>query len=203
MAAARPLDGRCQLLAAAASVTAEGGPQWCAVKLWLGALTAWSDLAASLGHLTAVKDALSPHGPGPVLARALAWRASCLTFLGRYAEAIAEARQALSMARQVQDPEGEAYALLQLGHGVLYAGDAEGSRAWLVEVQRLDPAGVPGWVLREAAIILAVELIDAARPPRRSATAPMPWPWPARPDPCSTRARPCGSPRTWTSWPAG
>ena len=153
----------CQLLAVAASVSAEGGPQWCAVKLWLGALTAWSDLAASLGHLTAVKDALSPHGPGPVLARALAWRASCLTFLGRYAEAIAEARQALSMARQVQDPEGEAYALLQLGHGTYYAGDAEGSQACLVEAQRLDPAGVPGWVLRETAIMLAVELIDAGQ----------------------------------------
>jgi len=153
----------CPLLAAAASVTAEGGPQWCAVKFWLGALTVWSDMAASLDHLTAVKDALSPHGPGPVLARALAWRALCLTWLGRYAEAIAEARKGLSMARQVQDPEGEAYALLYLGVAGLYAHDTERSRAWLVEAQRLDPAGVPGWVLREAAIMLAVELIDAGQ----------------------------------------
>ena len=106
------------------------------MKLWLGALTAWSDLAASLGHLTAVKDALSPHGPGPVLARALAWRASCLTFLGRYAEAIAEARQALSIDRPVQDPEGEAYALLQLGHGTYYAAMRKAAGP-LVEAQRL------------------------------------------------------------------
>jgi predicted ATPase/class 3 adenylate cyclase/DNA-binding CsgD family transcriptional regulator len=155
----------CPLLAAAASVSAEGGPQWCAVKFWLGALTAWSDPAASLGHLTAVRDALSSRGPGPgpVLARTLAWRAAGLTFLGRYAEAIAEARQALSMARQVQDPEGEAYALLHLGHGAFYARDTEGSRAWLTEVQRLDPAGVPGLVLREAAIMLAVDLLDAGQ----------------------------------------
>ncbi len=153
----------CQLLAAAASVTAEGSPQWCAVKFWLGALTVFSDPVVGLGHLTAVRDALSPHGPGPVLARTLAWRALCLTFLGRYAESAAEARQALSMARQVQDPEGEAYALLNLGHGAQYARDAERSQAWLLEAQRLDPAGVPGWVLRMAAIILAVELADAGQ----------------------------------------
>ena len=158
----QPPRGR-QLLAAAASVSSEGGPQWCAVKFSLGALTAWSDLAASLGHLTAVRDALSPHGPGPVLARALAWRSLCLTWLGRYAEAAADARQALSMARQVQDSEGEAYALLYLGVGALYAGDAERSRAWLVEAHRLDPSGVPGTVLRDAAILLAIELIDVGQ----------------------------------------
>jgi DNA-binding CsgD family transcriptional regulator len=151
----------CQLLAEAASVSTEGSPQWCTVKFWLGALTVTSDLAGSLGHLTAVRDALSPHGPGPVLARVLAWRAVCLSFLGRYAEAGKEARRALSMARQVGDPEAEAYALLWLGHGALYAGDMERSRAWLLEAQQLDPAGVPGWVLRQAAILLATELADA------------------------------------------
>jgi predicted ATPase/DNA-binding CsgD family transcriptional regulator len=153
----------CPLLAAAGSASAEGGPQWCAVKFWLGALTVTLDVTASLGHLTAVRDALSPGAPGPVLARALAWRALCLTWLGRYAEAASEARHALSIARQVHDPEGEAYALLFLGLRAQYARDAGGSRAWLVEVQRLDPAAVPGWVLRQAAIILAVELIDAGQ----------------------------------------
>jgi predicted ATPase/DNA-binding CsgD family transcriptional regulator len=151
----------CQLLAAAASVTAEGGPQWCAVKFWLGMLTVGSDVTAGLGHLTAVRDVLFPHAPGPVLARTLAWRACCLTFLGRYAEAASEARHALSMAKQVHDPEAEAYALLWLGHQSLYARDLEGSRTWLLEVQRLDPAAVPGNVVRLAAILLACELIDA------------------------------------------
>jgi predicted ATPase/DNA-binding CsgD family transcriptional regulator len=150
----------CPLLAAAAAVTAEGGPQWCTVTFWLGALTAVPDLAASLGHLTAVRDTLSPHGPGPVLARTLAWRALCLTWLGRFAEAAADGRQALSMARQVHDPEGEGYALLHLVVGALYARDAEGLRAWLVEAQRLDPAAVPGWVLREVAIFLAIVLAE-------------------------------------------
>jgi predicted ATPase/DNA-binding CsgD family transcriptional regulator len=153
----------CQLLAAAASVSAEGSPQWCAVTFWLGPLTVASDVTASLGHLTAVRDALSPHPPQPLLARALAWRSACLTFLGRYAESAADARQALSMARQAGDPEGEAYALLRLGHGAFYAHDLESSRAWLLEVQRLDPATVPGWVLRLAAINLAIELIDAGQ----------------------------------------
>jgi DNA-binding CsgD family transcriptional regulator len=65
------------------------------------------------------------------------------------------------MARKLDDPEGEAYALLWLGLAACYARDLESGRAWLLEAQRLDPAAIPGWVLREGAILLAIALIDA------------------------------------------
>jgi DNA-binding CsgD family transcriptional regulator len=81
--------------------------------------------------------------------------------LGRSARLGGRAGDALSMARKLADPEGEAYALLWLGLAALYAHDTESGRAWLLEAQRLDPAAIPGWVLRGCAILLAIALIDA------------------------------------------
>jgi non-specific serine/threonine protein kinase len=150
-----------RLLAAAAEHAEAGGEAWCAVQFWLGALGIAGDIAASFSHLTAVRDALAGRAPTPLLARALAWRSGCLTFLGRPAEAAGQARHALSMARELDDREGEAYALFWLGHAALYARDMEGGRAWLLEAQRLDPAAIPGWVLRQGANLLAISLIDA------------------------------------------
>src|SRR5262245_4032871 len=150
-----------QLLTAVAAVTAEGSPDWCAMQFWLGVLTVTaSDVTAALGHLTAARDALAGGASTPVLARALAWRSVCLTYLGQLPEAAAEGRQALAMARELDDREGEAFALVWLGFGEMYAGDLKAGLAWLRRVQALDRAAVPGVVFREAAILMAVMLSE-------------------------------------------
>jgi predicted ATPase/DNA-binding CsgD family transcriptional regulator/transcriptional regulator with XRE-family HTH domain len=150
-----------QLLTAVASVTAEGSADWCAARFWLGVLTVVaSDVTAALGHLTAARDALAGGASTPLLARALAWRSVCLVYLSRLVEAAAEGRQALAMARELDDREGEAYALVWLGLGEMYAGDLKAGLAWLRQVQALDRAAVPGVVFREGAILMAVILSD-------------------------------------------
>src|SRR5262249_8607840 len=142
-------------------VTAEGGANWCAVQFWLGMLAVVaSDLTVGFGHVTAVRDALAGGAPTPMLARALAWRSLCLTYLGRLPEAAAEGRQALAMARELEDQEGEAYALVWLGQCAMYAGDMKASLAWLRQQQRLDRAAVPGWIVRQGAVLMAIALPD-------------------------------------------
>src|SRR5262249_8603188 len=120
-----------QMLTAIASVTAEGGPEWCAVQFWLGVLTVVaSDVAVGLGHLTAARDAMGQGAPAPLLIRVLAWRSLCLAHLGQLPEAAAEGHQALAMARELDDREGEAYALLWLAAAALNARDLRASLAW-------------------------------------------------------------------------
>src|SRR5262249_59106940 len=104
----------------------------------------------------AARDAQPEGAPAPLLARALAWRSVCLTYLGRLPEAAAEGRQALAMARELEDREGEAYALVWLGLGAMYAGDLQASLAWLHQGQGLDRAAVPGLAFRGGAILLAL-----------------------------------------------
>jgi predicted ATPase/DNA-binding CsgD family transcriptional regulator len=146
-----------QLLTAVASVTAAGSPEWCATEFWLGVLTAAaSEVTEALGHFTAALDALTGSAPTPVLARALAFHSQCLAHLGRLPEAAAEGRRALAMARELDDREGEAYALVWLGLGAMYAGDLKAGLAWLRQLQGLDRAAVPGAALRQGAFLMAV-----------------------------------------------
>src|SRR5262245_59200733 len=150
-----------QLLTSVALVTAEGGAEWCAVQFWLGVLAVVaSDLTAGFGHVTAIRDAQPEGAPAPLLVRALAWRSLCLTFLGQPSEAAAEGRRALAMARELEDREGEAYALLWLGQCAMYAGDLKASLAWLRQLQGLDRAAVSGLAFRQAAILMAIILPD-------------------------------------------
>jgi predicted ATPase/DNA-binding CsgD family transcriptional regulator/transcriptional regulator with XRE-family HTH domain len=151
-----------QMLTSVASVTVEDSPDWCATQFWLGVLTVVaSDVTASFAHLTAARDALGRDAPTPLLVRTLAYRSLCLAYLGQLPQAAAEGRQALSMARELHDREGEAYALVWLGLTRLYARDLQGSLAWLRQVQKLDGDPVPGWVFRECAILMAIILADA------------------------------------------
>src|SRR5262249_33098577 len=50
---------------------------------------------------------------------------------------------------------GEAFALVWLGLGAMYAGDLKAGLAWVRQVQALDRAAVPGGAFREAAILMA------------------------------------------------
>jgi predicted ATPase/DNA-binding CsgD family transcriptional regulator len=150
-----------ELLSAATAHAPEGGQPWCTAQFWLGLLTAGSDVPASLGHLTAVRDALAGQPPEPLLARALAWRAGCLANLGRVAEAAGAASRALTMARELGDPTGEAFALYWLGAAAGYGGDHQQETAYFRQAQRIDRAAIPGWIARQITVHLAEALHGA------------------------------------------
>ena len=107
------LAGQYPLLRQAAECAEAGSDGWCAAQIWLGwAAQASADLAAALGHFTAVRDAVSDRPPSRALAAALAGRAAVLRHMGRTAEAAGDARRALALAREIGDPVGEVLALI-------------------------------------------------------------------------------------------
>ena len=118
------LAGEYRLLCQAAGAAEAGSSEWCAAQLWLGwAAQTSADLAASLGHFTAVRDAVAGRSPSRALTFALAGRASTFRSIGRAAEAVGEARRALALAREIGYPAGELVALTKLSVGAEYAGD--------------------------------------------------------------------------------
>ena len=121
-------------------------------------MTAGWDVTTSFGHLTAARDALAGRAPVPLLARTLAWRAGDLANLGRLPEAGEQARCALAMARELGDRLAEADALFWLGAAAGYAGDFQGSVAWLRQAQRIDRTALPGWITRQVSLQLAEAL---------------------------------------------
>jgi predicted ATPase/DNA-binding CsgD family transcriptional regulator len=150
-----------RLLAAAADGAAERGLEWCAAQVWLGALARGIGEGTRLEHYTAARDVLSGHPPSPLLVRALIDRAGCLANLGSAEAAAQEARDALTLARQIGDQTGEARALRLLGLAANYGGDSEASLEWLRQAQRVDPAAIPGSALRECVSMLTLALFEA------------------------------------------
>jgi predicted ATPase/DNA-binding NarL/FixJ family response regulator len=137
------------------------GDQWCAVQLWLGraALNSF-DLAAGLGCFTAVLDAAAGRGPSRLLADALEGRSGALLNMGRLAEGSEDARRALALARELNDPVGEAAALERLGHAAVNAGEYDRAVQLIRQIQQI-PADLPGWLARSANLILVDALIGS------------------------------------------
>jgi predicted ATPase/class 3 adenylate cyclase/DNA-binding CsgD family transcriptional regulator len=163
-----------QLLADAAGRGGEDRPEWCTAQLWLGLLTAASNVTTSFSHLTLVRDAFAGRPPAPVLARALAWRAGALANLGRVPEAAGEGRRALALARELGDPVGEAFALYWLATAAAYVGNFQDAEAWMRQAQRIDQAAISGWIARHCTIALARvlgEMGEATEAQRCSADA--------------------------------
>jgi tetratricopeptide (TPR) repeat protein len=147
--------GGYQLLAEAAGHVGKEHPEWCTAQLWLGLLTAASNVTTSFSHLTLVRDAFAGRPPAPVLARSLGWRAGALANLGRVLEAAGEGRHALALARELGDPAGEAYALYWLATVAAYVGDLREAEAWMRQAQRIDQGAISGWIARHCTIALA------------------------------------------------
>jgi DNA-binding CsgD family transcriptional regulator/tetratricopeptide (TPR) repeat protein len=150
-----------RLLTAAAALTPPGGPQWCAAQVWLGQVAVGSSESARLGHFTAAKDVLAGQPPSSLLVRSLIGRAGCLANLESAAAAEQEARQALTLAREIGDQAGQARALRLLGLTAFYDSDTERSLEWLRQALRIDPAAIPGAALRECITMLTAVLLEA------------------------------------------
>jgi predicted ATPase/transcriptional regulator with XRE-family HTH domain len=138
-----------------------GGDQWCVVQYRLGwAAVESSDLAAGLGYFTAARDAAAGRGPSLLLAHVLLARSGTLLDTGQLAEGSEDARGALALARELSYPAGEAAALERLGHAALNAGEYDKVVQLIRQAQQI-PADLPGWLAREASVILADALIES------------------------------------------
>jgi len=117
-------------------------------------------MAGALDHFTAVRDAIGDRGPSRALAACLASRADTLQHMGQLAEATAEARRSLALAREIGDPAAEALALLCLGLIAWYADDTDDALQLYRQARQI-PADIPGWITRTCSDLLAVALAEA------------------------------------------
>jgi predicted ATPase/DNA-binding CsgD family transcriptional regulator len=150
------------LLCAAAGHPVPGSDAWCAAHNWLGqAAHSTGDFAGALGYFTAVRDAMAGRAPSPVLVDALAGRSVALVNIDHVPEGIENARRALAWAKELGYPAGEALALANLSLGAYYAGDLADAVAWARQTQRIDLAGIPGWIARRCNDFLILVLLQA------------------------------------------
>ena len=155
------LAGQYPLLREAAEGAGTASGTWCAAQVWLG-WAAWSsaDLAAALGHFTAVRDAAADRPPSRALTAALAGRATVLRQMGRTAEAAGDGCRALALARQIGDPAGELMALMDLSLDAAYAGHHDEAVRLARQAGRIT-AGIPGGLARLRSQVLTIVLADA------------------------------------------
>ncbi len=157
------LTGQYPLLREIAARAEAGSEGWCAAQLWLGwAAVSAAELAAALGHFTAVLDTAGDRGnqaPSRVMADALAGRSSTLLNLGRLAEGTEDGRRSLAMARELGYPAGEGAALRILGIGAWYSGDCDNA-VQLIRQQQL-VAGLPASMVRRGSAVLIFALMGA------------------------------------------
>ncbi len=133
------------LLAAAAEYADPGSDDWCAARLLLGEVASQVEAApATLEHFTAVRDALddpcrpaTPAGPA-LLSLCLGARSSALARMDRIAEAVADGRRALDLARQSGLGGLEAMALACLSLATWYDGDLDGALRLARQAQQID-----------------------------------------------------------------
>jgi predicted ATPase/DNA-binding CsgD family transcriptional regulator len=156
------LAGEYPLLCRAAGGAEAGSVGWCAAQLWLGwAAQSSADLAAALGHFTAVRDAVADRPPSSrALTAALAGRAMVLRLMGRAAEAAGDAGRSLALAREIGDPAGEVAALCELSLEADYAGDHD-EAVWLARQAGQIAAGLRGPAARTCSSVLTIVLGDA------------------------------------------
>ena len=176
------------LLRAAAKHAATGSDPWCAAQLWLGHLA--PSTRQGLDHFTAVRDALTPPEPSPLLVRALNERAACLANMDRIPEASQDARRALVLAQALGYPAGEARALSVLMGAAGYTGDHQGTLTWMRQAQHIDAANLPGRVARACSYQLAVAFFDRRVRLRAADLRPRAGPSPAGRRPALPSANP-------------
>jgi non-specific serine/threonine protein kinase len=149
------------LLRPAADRAAVSSGEWCTAQFWLGETALYSgDLAGALGHFTAVRDVAGDRPPSRALADCLRGRSVTLANLGRFAEAAADGRRSLAVARELGYPAGEALALAGLSIAA-YDGDDLGGAVQLARQAEQITADIPGWIARVRSYFLTEVLTGA------------------------------------------
>jgi DNA-binding CsgD family transcriptional regulator len=155
------LVGAYPLLREAAGRAEVGSEEWCAAQNWLGvAATYAADMAGSLGHFTALRDAVAERGPSRALAHGLVGRSVTFLNLGRIAEAAEEGRRSLALAREIGYPAEEALALTYLSLAASCAGDLD-TAVQLARQAGQIPADIPGTRARWCSSVLTEVLTEA------------------------------------------
>ena len=171
------LAGEYPLLCRAAGHAEAGSGGWRAAQVWLGWAAQFSaDLAAALGHFTALRDAVAGRPPSRALTTALAGRAAVLRLMGRTAEAVDDARRALALAREIGDPSGEMVALGELSFDAYYVGDHDEAVRLARQAGQIT-AGIPGPLARLCSAVLTIVLAGAGdlAASRRAGVAGLAW----------------------------
>jgi predicted ATPase/DNA-binding CsgD family transcriptional regulator len=155
------LPGQYALLREAAGRAEPGSDSWCAAQLWLILAALFSsDMAGTLEHATALRDAAAGRGPSRALADGFRERATALVNLGRVAEAVGDARQALAVAREIGYSAGEVSALGILSFTAGSSDDMDGAVHLARQAAQIT-ADVPGSLVRWCSYVLTGALINA------------------------------------------
>ena len=155
------LAGGYPLLRETADRAAPGSAGWCAAQIWLGWTALYSaDLAAALGHFTALCDAVGDRPPSRALADGLCGRSVALSNLGRFVEAAEEGHRSLALAREVGYPVGEAMALAGLSIAAYMEGDP-GRAVLLARQAQHIKADIPSSIARACSSTLIDALTEA------------------------------------------
>ncbi|HXZ73156.1 MAG TPA: LuxR C-terminal-related transcriptional regulator [Streptosporangiaceae bacterium] len=150
------------LLRAAAAHAAPGSDDWCAVHYWLGrAAHSTGDFAAGVADFTAICDAVADREPSPVLVDALAGRAYLLLATNCVGEGTEDAHRAVALASKIGHPAGEARAWQALCFRATMTGDLADAVTCARRAQRIDPAGLPGWIARYSNDHLMLALLNS------------------------------------------
>jgi predicted ATPase/DNA-binding CsgD family transcriptional regulator len=154
------LQGRYPLLREVAGRAERGSEGWCAVQFWLAFAALFSaDLTGSLGHCTAVVEAVGGRGPSRVLADCLACRSAVLSNLGRIPQAEEDGRRSLALARELEYPFGVAHALGVLGIAAHGAGDLDEAERLARQAEQVS-TDISGTLSRWCSYVLTWILID-------------------------------------------
>jgi predicted ATPase/DNA-binding CsgD family transcriptional regulator len=154
------LAGQVPQLRAAVDRAAAGSDAWCACHTWLGqAAMDSADPAGALRHFTAVRDVNADRGSFPLLARCLSGRSATLLGLGRIAEAAADVRRSVALARAGDDPVAEPLAMAILSLVACVAGDRTGAVQVARQAERIS-ADLHGPVARACGYTLTTVLIE-------------------------------------------
>jgi DNA-binding CsgD family transcriptional regulator/tetratricopeptide (TPR) repeat protein len=138
-----------------------GSDAWCAAQRWLILAALFcSELAATLEHSSALRDAAAGRGPSRARADGLTGRTVALANTGRYAEAAEEGRRALAAARDSRCRAGEVLALGVCSFAARGSDDMEDAVQFARQAAQIID-GIPGSYARWSSYVLAGALIAA------------------------------------------
>jgi len=167
------LAGEAPRLREAAGLAEPGSDAWCAARSWLGWAALFSvDLTGALDQFTAVCDTVGDQVQSRALVDCLSGRAVTLANLDRSGEALGDARRALTLARELGYPAGEALALTIMTVGTYAAGHFSHAVQLARQAEQI-PADIPGWIARQSSSVLSLALMAAGdfAAAKRSCTA--------------------------------